>query len=133
IKIIPAKNYYIPKTNNSVIKYVNGLYYSTGYLTANIYNYVFQVENVDEDEEQKLSEAPDKWERIVMNVDFPFRFNMIATAEDIQKYRDELEGKRGMMEYQISKEMQNSNPSQMTIQELQRKMNVLDVRINKLS
>lgn len=133
IQIIPAKNYYIPKTNNCVIKYVNGLYYATGYLTANIYSYIFQVENLDADEEQKLSEAPDKWESIVMNVDFPFRFNMVAAAEDIQKYRDELEGKRGMLEYQLSKEMQNSNPSQMTVQELQRKMNVLDVRINKLS
>ncbi len=133
IKIVPAKDYYIPKNSDCVIKYVNGIYYATGYLTANVYNYVFAAESIDETEEAKLSEGPEKWEKIVMNVNFPFRLNVIAVAEDIQKFRDELEGKRGMIEYQMSKEMSGSNPNQLTIQDMQRKMNVLDARINRLS
>ena len=133
IKITPAKGYYIPKNSNTVIKYVNGIYYATGYLTANIYNYVFAAESVDEEEEAKLGEAPDKWERIVMNAGFPFRLNFVSMAEDIQKFREELEGKRGAIEYQMSKEMSSSNPSQLAIQDLQRKMNVIDARINRLS
>jgi hypothetical protein len=133
IKIVPAKGYYMTKGSDAVIKYVNGIYYATGYLTANIYNYVFAAENVDEEEEIKLGEATDKWERIVMNAGFPFRINTIAVAEDIQKFREELEGKRGSIEYRMSKEMEGTNPSQLVIQDLQRKMNVIDARINRLS
>jgi hypothetical protein len=133
VKIIPAKGYYMPKSSNSVVKYMNGIYYATGYLTANIFNYVFVAENVDETEDAKLGEAPDKWERIVMNAGFPFKVNIISIAEDVQKFRDELEGKRGMLEFRLSNEMNTSNPSQLTIEELQRKMNVIDARINRLS
>jgi hypothetical protein len=38
-----------------------------------------------------------------------------------------------MIEYQMSKEMSGSNPNQLSIQDMQRKMNVLDARINRLS
>jgi len=133
IKIIAAKNCYIPKNSNCIIKYVNGIYYATGFLTANVYNYIFEAEGVDESEDQKLGEAPDKWERIVMNIDFPFRYNIITASQDIQVYRDELEGKRGVMEVQLSREMGNSTPNQLTIQELEKKMNILDARIERLS
>jgi hypothetical protein len=40
----------IPKEQDSVVKYVNNKYYATGYLSANIYNYVFAAESVEEDE-----------------------------------------------------------------------------------
>lgn len=133
IRMIPAKNYYIPKENGCIIKYINGLYYATGYLTANIYNYVFEAESVQEGEEARLTEAPDKWERIVMNAGFPFKYSIIAVAQDVQKYRDELEGKRGVFEFQLSHEMSNQAPSQMTIDDLQRKMSILDARIGRLS
>ncbi len=133
IKIVPVKNYYIPKGSSCVIKYINGIYYATGYLTANIYKYVFAAENVDENEATKLSEGPDKWERIVMNAGFPFRFNVVSIAEDVQRYRDDLEGRRGTLEFQLSKEMSSSAPNELTIQDLQRKMNIIDARIDRLS
>ena len=133
IRTIPAKNYQIPKSQSSIIKNVNGLYYATGYLTANIYNYVFAAEKVDETEEMKLASAPDKWERIVMNVHFPFKFHMITYANDIQQYRDELEGKRGFLEFQLSREMMSGNPNQLTIDDFQRRISVLQARIERLS
>ncbi|MDE1854805.1 MAG: hypothetical protein KGH57_00585 [Candidatus Micrarchaeota archaeon] len=133
IKITPAKGYYIPKSSNSVVKYVNGLYYATGYLSANVYSYVFTAESIDESEEQKLGEAPDKWERIVMNAGFPFRFNIISMAEDVQRYRDELQGMRGTFEFRLSKEESSSSPSQLTIDDLNKKMSIIDARINRLS
>lgn len=133
IRIIPASDYYIPRSADSVVKYTSNLYYATGYLTGNIYNYVFTAESVEEEEELKLSEAPDKWERIVMNVSFPFKFNIIATAQDVQDYREMLEGKRGVYEYQISKEMMSSNPNPLTIESLQTKINVLGARIDRIS
>ncbi|MGC8538307.1 MAG: hypothetical protein ACP5MK_00345 [Candidatus Micrarchaeia archaeon] len=133
ISIVPAKNYVIPKIQNAVLKNINGLYYATGYLTANIYNYAFMQEQADESEDMKLAAAPDNWERIVMNIHFPFKFNIITAAQDIQTYRDELEGKRGFYEYQMSKEESSGNPSQMTIDDLQRKINVLKARIDRLS
>ena len=112
---------------------MNGLYYATGYLTANIYNYVFEAEAVQEGEDAVLGAAPDKWERIVMNAGFPFKYNMIAVAQEVQKYRDELEGKRGVFEFQLSHEMSSESPDQMTIDDLQRKMNILGARIGRLS
>lgn len=133
IKIIPAKGYYIPKSNNAVIKYVNGIYYATGYLTANVYNYVFTAENVDQSEEARLGEAPEKWERIVMNAGFPFRFNIVSVAEDVQKFREELEGIRGTYEFAVGKEEKQENPSQITIDDLNKKMSIVDARISRLA
>ncbi len=133
VRLVPAKDYYVPKESNSVVKSTSGVYYATGYLTANVYNYVFTMESVDETEEGKLSEGPDKWERIVMNAGFPFRFSIVSVAEEIQRYREELEGKRGTLEYQLSKEMSGGNPNQLSIQSIQTKMNILDARISRLS
>ncbi|MGI0141155.1 MAG: hypothetical protein ACREBF_00685 [Candidatus Micrarchaeales archaeon] len=133
IRIIPAKNYIIPKNQNCIVKNVSGLYYATGYLTANIYNYVFAAERLDAEEEMKLASAPDKWERIVMNVKFPFKFHLITYTNEIQAYREDLEGKRGFLEYQMSKEMQASSPSQLSIDDFQRRINVIQSRIERLS
>ena len=133
VRILPAKSYVIPKSQNCIIKEVNGLYYATGYLTANIYNYIFSVEQVDEAEETKLAEGPEKWERLVMNVGFPFKFHMLAYAEDLQNFREELEGKRGFLEFQLSKEMQSDNPNQMTIDDFNKKINIIQARIDRLS
>ena len=133
ITMVPAKNYTIPKGQNAIIKNVNGLYYATGYLTSNVYNYVFASEKIDITEEMKLATAPERWERIVMNVHFPFKFHLITYADDIQQYRDELEGKRGFLEFQLSREMMGGNPNQLTIDDFQRRISVLQARIERLS
>lgn len=133
IKQIPAKDYYIPKSNDCIIKYVNGLYYATGYLTASIYNYVFNIEQIQEGEDEAIAEAPLTWERILNSISFPFKYNILAYAMDIQKYRDELEARRGALEFQLSREMSTPNPSQMTIDDLQRRINIVQARIDRLS
>ncbi len=132
IKISPARNYYIPRTANAVVKYTNGLYYATGYLSANVYNYVFSAESIDTSEDAKLGEAPDKWERIVMNANFPFRFNFVSVTEDVQTYREELEGIRGTYEFRLAKEEQAATPSELTMEDLRRKMSVVDARLSRL-
>jgi hypothetical protein len=131
--IVPAKGYVIPKNQKYVVKNVNGIYYATGFLTANIYKYVFAAESVSEDEEAELAQTPEKWERIVMNTHFPFKFNLVTFAQDIQEYREDLEGQRGFLEQQLSKEMSSSNPSQMAIDDFQRRINVLQARIDRIS
>jgi hypothetical protein len=134
IQTIPAKDYYIPKSQNCIIKNVNGLYYATAYLTANIYNYVFTAERAESsNDDSSLIAGPEKWEKIVMNTGFPFKFHLISSAEDIQKYREEIEGKRGLLEFQISKEMQQSLPKQMVIDDLQRRINIMQARLDRLS
>jgi len=134
IRQIPAKDYYIPKSNDCVVKYVNGIYYATGYLTANVYSYVFTMEQVQQEEEEAvLSEAPNTWERIVSNVTFPFKYHILVAAEDIQQYRETLEAKRGALEYRLSKEMSASTPSQLTIEDLQRQISIVQARIDRLS
>lgn len=132
ITTIPAKNYTIPKSNDAIIKYINGVYYATGYLTGNIYGYVFAQEQKEE-AESALIAAPEKWEKAVMNVHFPFKLNIVTSAEDIQRYRDELETKRGLLEFQYSKETESSNPSPMGLENIQRQINVIQARIDRMS
>ena len=131
ITITPAKNFTITSSQDSVIKYSNGIYYATGYLTANVYNYIFTAER-SVDDRPELIAAPEKWEKAIMNLKFPFKFNLIAASEDIQKYRDELETKRGLLEFQYSKEMQSTNPNPMGLENMQREINVIQTRIDKI-
>jgi len=132
MRIIPAKNYYIPKEQNCVIKNANGVYYATGYLTANLYNYVFTSEESEENE-TLLIDAPTRWERAMMSIKFPFRYNLIVAAQDVQNYREELEGKLSLLNFKLSREMSSSNPSQMTIDDLQRQIRIVQARIDRLS
>ena len=131
ITITPAKNFTITSSQDSVIKYSNGIYYATGYLTANVYNYIFTAERAIDDRSE-LVVAAEKWEKAIMNLKFPFKFNLIASSEDIQKYRDELETKRGLLEFQYSKEMQSTNPNPMGLENMQREINVIQTRIDKI-
>ena len=131
ITIVPAKNFTITSGQDAVVKYSNGIYYATGYLTANVYNYVFSAERPTEAEPELIA-APEKWEKAIMNIHFPFKFNMVSASEDIQNYRDELETKRGLLEFQYSKEMQSGSPSQMGLEEMQRRINVLQTNIDKI-
>ncbi len=133
ISVTLSKDNVVPKEQNRVVKYINGLYYATGYLTANIYKYVFREEGIAGSDEQIMAGAPEKWERIITNIDFPFKFSIISNPKDIQKYREDLEGDRGFIEFQISKESQAASPNAMTLQELQRKMNIEQARIDRIS
>lgn len=131
ISISAAKNYTMTHGMDAMVKYSNGIYYATGYLTANIYNYVFAEEQEVEAQNEMIA-APDKWERAVMNIHFPFKFNVITASEDIQSYREELEAKRGLLEFQFTKETQSSNPNSMALDSLQRQINVIQTRIDRI-
>jgi hypothetical protein len=131
VNIIPYKNYVIPKDQDSVVKYVNNNYYATGFVTANIYNYIFSAESV-EDDDDTLVLAPEKWEKATMNLHFPFKFHLISAAEDIQNYRDELETKRGLYEFQFSRESTNTTPNPMGLEAIQRQIRVVQARIDRL-
>ena len=113
------------------MKYSNGIYYATGYLTATSTSTSSPRSSETEDEPELIA-APDKWEKAMMNIHFPFKFNMVVAAEDIQKYRDELETKRGLLEFQYSKEMQATNPSPMSLESMQRQISVIQTRIDKI-
>ena len=132
-EIIVGKDYIIPSKQDCVLRYVNNIYYAIGYLTANIYNYVFTAEQVSEFDEERMLESVDKWENLVSNIDFSFRYNIIAIGEDVQKYREDIEGKIGFYEFQLNREMMSGNPNQQTIDELQRKINVMRARLERLS
>ncbi len=128
-----SRDHTVPKAENCIIKHYKSLYYATGYLTANIYGYVFSEEMVSEGEEEKMVSAPDLWENIVMNTDFSFKFSIVTSTKPVQKYREDLEGQRGYLEFQLSKEEQQQNPNQLTINEIQRKIAILQARINRVS
>lgn len=131
INIVPFKNYIIPVEQDAVIKYTNNMYYATGFISANVYNYIFSAESVEEDDDAMVL-APEKWEKATMNIHFPFKFHLVSAAEDIQVYRDELETKRGLYEFQYSRESSSSNANPMGLEALNRQMRVVQARIDRL-
>ncbi|MCL4371965.1 hypothetical protein M1373_01460 [Candidatus Marsarchaeota archaeon] len=128
----PSKDYLINKAQNTVIKNVNGIFYATGYIAVNLFSYTFREENAPEDDEDKMTNAPDTWEKMVMNVNFPFKFHVLSAGQDVQRIRDELEGKRSYQEFQLSRAMQN-NANEVTISDIQRKLNTIQAKINRIS
>jgi hypothetical protein len=132
LRIIPANGIMLSEGNDAVVKVTNGVYYATGYLTGNVYGYVFTSQQPEQNETD-LSGAVDRWERIAMNIDFPFKFNLITIPEDVQKYRDELDGQRGYLEFQISREMNATNPNTMSLEALQRRMQIIQQRMDRVS
>ncbi len=129
----PAMGYTINKQQNAVVKEVGGIYYATGYITGNLFSYEFKQELGESDTEQKITEAPLKWEMAVTNINFPFKYHLLSSGLNVQSIRDELEGKRSYQEYQLSKVMADSNGKDTAIAELQRKINVLQRKMDRIS
>lgn len=129
----PAQGYKITKNQNAIVKNVNGLFYATGYVTANLFPYVFKMETPESEDEQKRISAPENWERAIMNLDFPFKFHVLAMGLDVQKVRDELEGKRSYQEFQMSRAIQSTSTNEMTITSIQRNINVIQQKIDRIS
>ncbi len=130
----PASGYKIVRTQDAIMKDVNGLYYTTGFISANLFAYVFKQEVAEvESDDTKYINAPGSWERAVMSLGFPFKFHVISSGLDVQKVRDELEGKRSYQEFQLSRAMQGGNANEVTVTELQRTISVLQAQINRIS
>ena len=130
----PAKDYTIIKSQDAVIKNVNGLFYATGFLTANLFAYTFKEEQMDENPDEKLMMAPENWEKAVMSLGFPFKFHVISVGNDVQQIRDEFEGKRSYQEFQLSRALQNEKTSSETaITDIRRKISVLQAKIDRIS
>ncbi|MCL4381252.1 MAG: hypothetical protein M1331_01320 [Candidatus Marsarchaeota archaeon] len=135
ISFYPAKNYKIVKSQDGVVKNVNGLYYATGFVAMNLFAYSFKEESAPDiaEEQQKLMEAPESWEKAVMNLTFPFKFHVFSTGLSVQTIRDELEGKRGFQEFEMSKAQKSDHPDPMAIGEIQRKIDVIKARIDRIA
>ncbi len=131
----PALNYKIVRTQDAIIKNVRGLYYATGYLSANLFPYYFKQEATGaEGDESKLLQAPENWERALINLDFPFKYHVFSAGLDVQKVRDELEGKRSFQEFQLARAMQNASAnSEMAITDMRRKISVIQAQIDRIS
>ncbi len=129
----PTKDYKIVKSQNAIVKNLNGLNYATGYLTANLFPYTFKAEAAEQDVESKIVDSSQNWERVIMSIDFPFRFHVLACARDVQYARDELEGKRAYQEFQMNKMLQARNTTEVETSELRRKLNVLQAEIDRIS
>ncbi len=129
----PALDYTIVKQQNAIVKNVSGLFYATGYVTANLFAYTFKQEREQKEEDEKMMAAPENWERAIMNLGFPFKYHVLASGLDPQKVRDEFEGRRSYQEFQLSRALQNPNASTTEITEIQRKINVIQRKIDTIS
>lgn len=129
----PALDYTINKGQKAVLKEVGGIHYATGFITANLFAFEFKQE-MGEDAEAKMVRAAENWERAVSNIDFPFKYHVIAAGQNVQEVRDELEGKRSYQEYQLSQALQSAKGEANTaIAEIQRKINVLQRKMDRIS
>ncbi len=130
----PARDYNIIKTQDAIVKNVNGLFYATGFLTANVFSYSFKEEQNDQDIESKLLAAPDNWEKAVMSTNFPFKFHVLSAGNDIQQVRDEFEGKRSYQEFQLSRMQQKEGAAnESAITEIRRNISVIQAKIDRIS
>ncbi len=129
----PANSYYIIKNQNAVLKNVNGLFYATGYVTANLFPYTFKEERNEENTDDQLQSAPEKWERAIMSIGFPFKFHVLSAGLDVQKTRDDLEGKRGYQEFQLSRLLQNPSANDVAVTNIQRNINIIQAKIDRIS
>ena len=130
---IPAEGYEITKKQDAVIKYVNGIYYTIGYIGASIYEYVLRREEPEENLEGRFIQGLELWERAIASIKFPIKFSIISFQRDLVEARRELEEQRDYWEYRLSKEMQATMPNAMEIDNIQRKIRVLDVKLNRMS
>lgn len=130
----PYKSYKITKSQEAVMKNVNGLYYATGFLTANLFAFVFKAEREEEGQELKQVQSVEAWEKAVMSIPFSFKFHVISNARDIQSVRDELEGKRSYQEFQMSKALNSKQASaEVVVTDIQRKINVINTQLDRIS
>lgn len=129
----PVANYNIVKRQNAVVKYVNGLYYATGYLSANLFAYTFKQEREEEEVNDQMRQAPEKWERAISNIHFPFKYHVLSCGMDVQKVRDELEGKRSYQEFQLSRALQSQGANEVAITNIQRNINMIQTKIDRIS
>lgn len=128
-----AKDYSISRSQNAIVKTVSGLHYATGYVTANLFPYTFKLESPPEEEDSRLMQAPANWERAVSSLNFPWKFNVISSGLNVQEVRDELEGQRSFQEFEMARTMQASTPNQMAIEDLQRKINMIQTKMDRIS
>ena len=133
ITVQPYPGYKVTPGMNAVIKNVNELHYATGYLTANLFSYTFKQESVPEEEDYRLSQAPDAWERLIMNIRFPFKFHVVSSGVNVQTEREDLEGKRAYHEFELNKAQQSSSVNESIIAEIRRKIRVIEAHMNRLS
>ncbi len=129
----PAEGYKIVKSQDAIVKEVNGIFYATGYMSANLFGYTFKEETGESEIDEKMAAAPEKWERAIMNVGFPFKYHVLSMGLDVQKVRDELEGKRSYQEYQMNRALQNQGANDVTITNIQREINVIQRKIDRIS
>ncbi|MEM0149528.1 MAG: hypothetical protein QXW10_01370 [Candidatus Micrarchaeaceae archaeon] len=129
----PSANYKINKSQDAVIKEVNGLYYATTFITANLFSYIFKLETAEAaNDDERVSRSPEMWERALMSIGFPFKYHMFAAGLDVQQVRDELEGKRSYQEFQLSRAIQ-SGANDVTITDIQRKISTIQAKIDHIS
>ena len=130
----PAKDYLIVKGQDAILKNVGGLYYATGFVTSNLFGYTFKAEQEERDVQEKILLAPENWERAVMSIQFPFKLHVISIGRDVQKVRDDLEGKRGYQEFQLARTLENEKASAETVvTDIRRKIDIIQEKINRIS
>ena len=68
--------------------------------------------------------SPEKWERAITAIDFPFKFHVLSAGRDVQKVREELEGKVSYQEFQLAKAEKSTGNVDTVITDINKKIAV---------
>lgn len=130
---IPADGYEIVPEQNAIIKNVQGIYYAIGYLGISIYEYVLRREEPEENIQLQFLQGLELWERAVERFNFPLSIDLISFQRDLMATRREFEEQRDYYEYRLSKELQAPNPNALEVEALQRKIRIVNLKLNRMS
>ena len=133
IKFSPAKDYAIVPDQTAIVKEVGGIFYATGFLTASVFSYTFKEGSIQENEDEQVINSPERWERAVMSINFPFKYHILAASRSVQEVREEIEGKRSYQEFQLARALQESSANEVVITNIQRNISVLQARMDRIS
>jgi hypothetical protein len=129
----PAKDYKIVADQAAVLKNVGGIFYATGFITASLFPYVFKEGSIQPNEGEQVLTSAEKWERIVMSLNFPFKYHILAASRNVQEVREDIEGRRSYQEFQLSKAMQESSVNETVITNIQRNISIIEAQMERIS
>ncbi len=129
----PAGGYKIISDQSAIVKNAGGIFYATGYVTANIFAFTFKEEFVEENVGDQLVQASERWERAIRAITFPFKFHVVSASRDVQKVREEIEWKRSYQEFQLSRAQQSGGTSESVMIDINRKMRITQAQLDRIS
>jgi len=124
-----GNGYKVHPSQEVVIRTQGGFYYATMFLAARFYESATQSET----DTELTPVHMDLWERALSNINYPFKFSLIAYLEDLAKYREDIETKRYAATIALGKEHEKDRPDALTVDKREREIQKFNRMLGRLS